>query len=957
MDGARVVVVRSRLVGECLAGSGGMISIAEPLAELRSRLARFGARVEVAAVNGPRSGVVSGDPAVLVELLAECEDAGVRARRIPVDYASHTAQVESIRQELVSALSEITPKAPDIPFYSTVDGDWVRDASLDGEYWYRNLRHQVGFHDATESLLDEGFRCFVEVSPHPVLTTSVQDALEERGGESVVVGTLRRDDGGLRRLLTSMAELHVRGVPVDWSALFGGTGVRPVPLPTYAFQRSRYWLTEAEPPAADGPGPDERESRFWDAVERRDLDVLAATLPIGDPAERSALTTVLPALARWRERSRRLATMDSWRYRIEWKPVVADGSELAGTWLVAVPASCADDESVMAVLRGLGDHGARVETLVVDAEVERDALAARVREVDAAAVVSLLALETAAHRDLRPLTTGLAGTVQLVQALGDAGSSAPLWCLTRGAVAVAVAQESAVPEQSAVWGLGRVVALEHPGRWGGLVDLPADVDAAVVRHLVGVLAGAEEDQVAIRAAGVLARRLVPAPLPDTRPVRTWTPRGTVLITGGTGGVAAHLARWLAGNGAERIVLTSRRGPAAEGAAELVAELGELGAAAEVAACDVADRDAMVRLLAEIGPPTAVVHAAGVAWPCAVQDTGLAEFTEVLAGKVAGAANLDELLGDLRLDAFVLFSSNAATWGSGTQGAYAAANAYLDGVAQHRRARGLTATSVAWGAWDGGGMSTFSGDVRDRLLRSGLRFMPPDLAVAGLVRAVEHDDTCVTISDLDWPRFVPRFTAMRPSPLLADLPEVRAMMGETLPGTGIPESAPGDLVRRLSPLSADDRRREVLELVRSEAAAVLGHGVTSAVPSDRAFNEIGFDSLTAVELRNRLTAATGVRLPPTVVFDHPNPAALAAHLQGALDLGCATDGGALPAELEALEAAMATPAADESTREQVSARLRALLARWDSTSGPAGLDVEHATDDELFDFIDSEFGTS
>jgi len=245
---------------------------------------------------------------------------------------------------------------------------------------------------------------------------------------------------------------------------------------------------------------------------------------------------------------------------------------------------------------------------------------------------------------------------------------------------------------------------------------------------------------------------------------------------------------------------------------------------------------------------------------------------VAGAKVAGAAHLDELTAGLNLGAFMLFSSISATWGSGLQPAYAAANAYLDALAEQRRSRGLPATSVAWGPWGGGGMST--GDAAAQLERLGLRLMDPDLAVAALELIVEHDEGPVTIADVDWARFAPAFTVRRASPLIAGLAEVRQALSQT---SVVPE-AQAALGQRLAGLSPAEQGRVLLELVRTEAAAVLGHRSPDGVSASHAFKELGFDSLTAIELRNRLNTATGLRLPATMIFDYPTITDLANYLR-------------------------------------------------------------------------------
>ena len=270
-DGARVVALRSRALAS-LAGHGGMASVALGAEELRSRFGDLGEGVSVAAVNGPGSIVVSGDPGALDRLVERCVAAGVRARRIAVDYAAHSAQVEEIREELLNACAGIAPRSGDVPFHSSVTGGVLDTAELDAGYWYRNLRETVRFEQATAGLLEEGYRTFIEASPHPVLTVAVHETAEAGraggnagaadggGGEGgadlpgsgsamsggvAALGSLRRDEGGARRLLTSLGEAWVRGVPVDWGAAIGDAGRSFVRLPTYAFQRQRFWAESA----------------------------------------------------------------------------------------------------------------------------------------------------------------------------------------------------------------------------------------------------------------------------------------------------------------------------------------------------------------------------------------------------------------------------------------------------------------------------------------------------------------------------------------------------------------------------------------------------------------------------------------------------------------------------------------------------------------------------------------
>ncbi|MEV5884914.1 type I polyketide synthase [Streptomyces sp. NPDC052020] len=929
-DAARVVAVRSRLIGRHLAGRGGMLSVALPVEEVRRRLAARAGRVEVAVVNGPESTVVAGEGDALDALAAELDGAGVRVRRLPVDYASHCAGVEAIHEPLLDALAGIGPRDTLVPLYSTVTGAPLDGTALDGAYWMRNLREPVDFHAATRRLLADQHHVFVEVSPHPVLTAAVQETGEAAGGpDAVAIGSLRRDEGGGRRMLTSLAEAYVQGVRVDWSALYGDPPPHHLDLPTYPFQRQRFWLP-AESGGTAGPSArDPEETRFWTAVDQGDTAALARTLDTGDEA---ALRPALPVLAAWHKDRRRRAAARDWRYRVDWEPWDASRDEPSagapGTWIVVTSARAAASGAARACLRALTALGCRVVTVdLAGPGVARGALAGRLRAAargaEPSGVLSLLALEGAPHPGHPEVPAGVADTLSLAQALGDAGIDAPLWLVTSGAVATGGADAAGCdPAQAMVWGLGRVVALEYPGRWGGLLDLPGEAAApdavAVARALTRL---GDEDQIAVREAALYVRRLVRAPLPP-RPsgARPWRPHGTALVTGGTGGLGAHVARWLARAGAGHLVLVSRRGPEAPGAAELATEIKRLGVRVTVAACDTADRAALAALVtglrAEGADIRTVVHAAGIAPLAPLSDTTVAQLADTVRAKSTGAEHLDELFdGDQAPEAFVLFSSISGVWGSADHAAYCAANAHLDALAVRRRARGLPATSLAWGIWnpdDGGGMATAL--TRDRLRAHGVGFMPPDAAIGALHQALDHDETCVAVADIDWERFVPAFTSARRRPLLTGVPQARRVAeAEDVPPAEVcgPAGSGGALRGRIEALPAGQRAHALLDLVRTHTAAALGHADAGSVDTGRPFRSLGFDSLTAVDLRNRLSAATGLRLPVTVVFDHPTGRELARHLLARLLGGAEASGasGPVPAAAPA-PAAGAAPGADD-----------------------------------------------
>ncbi|MFG2358735.1 type I polyketide synthase [Streptomyces sp. NPDC048521] len=924
-DAALVVCVRSRLIAEELTGHGGMVSVALPADEVTGLLPA-GGQVTVAAVNGSASTVVSGDPAALDRLLADCAERAVRARRVAVDYASHSAHVERIETRLVDALAGIQPRAAQVPMFSTVTADWADPAELDAGYWYRNLRRTVRFEQAVRALAEQGHRAFVEVSPHPVLAPGIDETLDE----VTVVGSLRRDRGGLDRFLLSVAEAHVAGLPVRPTAAFDGLRTAPVDLPTYAFQRQRYWLA-----APEHTGTGAADGAFWAAVDGADpADPKVLADLLGVPAE--PLAEVLPGLAAWRAAQETAATSDDRRYTVGWRPVEPAEAVLTGTWLVVAP-----DGSDLAAdcAAALTRAGAAVRL------VGPDAVAAEAGT--ASGVVSLLGLAEGPHPEQPAVPAGLAATLELVRAL--AATDTTLWLVTTGAVAATQADRLPHPEQAMLWGLGRTLALEQPKLFGGIVDLPEDPGRALDR-LAPLLAGTTEDQAALRDTGVLVPRLAHAPLRGRTPARRWQPTGTVLVTDGLGPMGLPVARWLAANGAQALVLTTDD-PAATAP-------DDLGVPVTLSTCDPADEAALAALLAGIPadlPLTAVVHAAGTLRSGTLTGTDLAEVAATLDTKVRGAANLDRLTGEL--DAFVLFSSVAATWGGSEQGAFAAANAYLDALAQQRHARGLPATAIAWGPWKGAGLGGADADTeaerREQLRRRGVLALDPQQALVALADAVRHADTVVTVADVDWAGFAPAFTAARPSPLLGELPEVRESLAAD---TDEPAAAEPGLAARLGALPEADQQRELVELVRREVAVVLGHDDPDALPTGRPFTELGFDSLAAVNLRNRLGAATGVRLPATAVFDHPTPAGLADHLRKQLVVPATAAVGSLDEELDRLAGVLAEVSGEDDRRRALT-RLQGLVSRLSPRSDGTGDSVTEqlgaASDEEIFRFIDSE----
>ncbi|WP_309232403.1 type I polyketide synthase [Micromonospora tarensis] len=1039
-DAARVVALRSRAL-RAIAGRGGMVSV--PLAGVDP------GDLSVAALNGADSTILSGDVDAVDRFLA----AEPRARRIAVDYASHSPHADAVRDEILTALGGIQPRSSDVPFHSTVTGGLLDTAGLDAGYWFRNLRETVRYADAVA-----GMGTLVEVSPHPILAREL--------------GTLRRDDGGPQRILDSVARAWARGVHVDWPAVFAGRDAQRVVLPTYPFQRRRYWLDGTlpgwlgEPVSwAQGTVFEGRVAGDWlvdHAVDGTALvpgtGLLEMVLRAGGQVEELTLHAPLhpPATVQMivgvpEDSGRRSVSVHSrsgreWTLHASgtllpddapvpatddapWPPADAEPVDvrhildrLADTGLSYGPAF----QGLRAVWRhgddilaevtlpdGLDGHHFGLHPALLDAAthaaavtgvtagdparvpftftgvrlhatgatavrvrlrhtpsgavslVLHDRTGAPVATVDSLVSRPLTALPTdalfrvtwspptaaatpgdravvgpdplalaggaPAHADLAALSRAVARGASvrsyvLATCLSDASGSARsarsavhrvldltqafltdpaltasrLVIVTRDAVATDPDADVTDLAHAAVWGLVRSAQSEHPDRF-----LLVDVDDTPQSHrALPDLLTTSEPQLAIRAGAPLVPRLVRAATPRQR----WDAldrAGTVLVTGGTGALGALVARHLVvAHGVRHLLLASRRG----GGADLAAELGALGANVTVVACDIGEREETARLLARVPaghPLTAVIHLAGVLEDGLLETMTAAQVDRVARPKIDGAVHLHELTRDDKLTAFVLFSAAAGVLGRPGQANYAAANAFLDALAQHRRAQGLPAVAVAWGLWAGGG--GMAGHLTDadlaRVRRAGVRALSPAQGLALLDAALAMTAPAVVAARLD--------LAALPEPgasaLLRGLGEPRAR--------AVPRAADAPPVARGTPHTP----ASLLDLVREHAAMVLGHGSADAVPETHGFLEIGFDSLTAVELRNRLSTVTGRRLPATLVFDHPTPQRLAAHL-----------------------ATVLAPVAPRPVSAPAPARPE-----------PAVLD--DATADEVFAFIDEQFG--
>ncbi|WP_369240562.1 SDR family NAD(P)-dependent oxidoreductase [Streptomyces sp. R21] len=999
-DAATLVTARGRLMAELPAG-GVMIAVDATEAEVAPLVAEVAGRVSIAAVNGPHAVVVSGEEAATTAVARRFG----RSTSLRVSHAFHSPLMEPMLDAFREVARSLTYHRPEIPLISGLTGRFS-DEMCSAEYWVRHARHTVRFSDAISTLAESGVTSCLEVGPDAVLSRAAAAVLPAT--VPAVPATRAGSDEG-ETLLAGLGAVHTAGVYVDWRSVFAGSDARLFPLPTYPFQRSRYWL---DPPQPGGGGRDHAllepalvapdsprivhggsiavrahgwladhvvgDSALVPATAFVDIALHAGAgagvdeLTIEAPLRLAAADTVQlqvvvdgqridiyakqRAADRWtRHASGRLSQRGPAPepYRAEWPPADATQLDVAGRYdtfaygpaFRAVTALWSRGDEVFAEVSLPDGVAGRfgLHPVLLDAAVHVAALAegpsggarvpfvwngvelyapgtrsARIRCVrtgsdtigvylfddagEPVATVASMFTRPMAPQDtmlFRPQwipvpavpATGETTVVEIVDGRSGAVRSADdrsvaVRSLTTRALdalhawqgqgqgqehdghgrdghgqghrgrLVVVTRNATTPDPdlaaAAVGGLVSAAAAEHPERIT-LVDLDSDLPVDRVLDLVG---GNHEPQLAIRDGVPHALRIRRAAPSDTRPI---DPSGTVLITGGTGALGALLARHLVHeHGVRHLVLVSRRGPAAPDAEHLRTELSELGADVRIVAADVADRGAVERLIGACDPPlTAVVHTAAVLDDGVLATQTPARMDTVLKAKADAAWVLHEATARLPLSAFVLYSSVAGVFGKAGQANYGAANRFLDALACHRRALGLPAVSLAWGLWEpGSGLGDQISDLARRRIRaSGIAGLSAEQGLALFDAAIGSAEP-VLVPVL----FDPTATALPPI--------VGSLVGNHLPPA-----------RRSWPAQMPEP--ELRELLRAEIAAVLGQPDPAALPDDKPFTDLGFDSLAVIQIRNRLNELTGLDLPARLLFEKPTVGGLADHLHGEL----------------------------------------------------------------------------
>jgi acyl transferase domain-containing protein/NAD(P)-dependent dehydrogenase (short-subunit alcohol dehydrogenase family)/acyl carrier protein len=835
-DGARVITRRSQLL-KTITDRGAMLVTELSADEAEAALKSRRSRISIAAINGPRTTVLSGDQVAIEALRAELDDRGVFCRPVKVDVASHSPQVDPLVPPLQATLRDLVPGPAQagVRFYSTVTASVLDGGALGSPYWGRNLRAPVRFAETVRQLADDGHGIFIEVNPHPVLGPSLRECLN---GAGTVIQTLHRDRAEPQALIETLAAIHVAGGALDKAALYARRRTQRLPGIVWAREPS----VRPVPP----------------------INGLAAVNDL---------------------------------YGIDWQPLPdAAPPTTAGKWLILDRVSPPGDDLAEALTEALAAHSASAALIRLrspDALTSADLLGFT-------GIVYLGARADAAT-DSDPVTTqdwqsiALLRLTQRLTALGT-DELQGVWLITRGAEVVSSADVSppmsgANCGQGALSGFLRVAAAEQVSVPLRLVDLPArpaEGEAGwLARH---VLSGEAEDHVALREGHRLAARLARRGVAiSPHPLRL-DPGGMYVITGGLGGIGLRLTRQLAAWGARQIGLLGRNPPSPD-AAEALEKLRAHDVSIQVLSADVADTAALARALATLrdtAPLRGIFHVAAVIDDAVIENLEPARMASVFGSKLGGAWNLHHLTLADQIGHFVLFSSAAAILGTPGQANYAAANGAVDALARLRAANGLPANAIAWGPWTEIGLAAADARRGDRLQARGLHGMTPRSCFRALERILAGPSGVTAVMRIDAPAWAEHYPTAMVRPFMHGL---RTNTQAAEPAAEEPDFA--GALRAAPP--GQPARHKLTTRIAAEIAIVLGIE-SRQVRLDTPLRTIGLDSLMALELRTRLERLTGQRLPATLVWTYPTPERLAGHLAERMGLGPAASEGDLQPEV-------------------------------------------------------------
>ncbi|WP_392534193.1 type I polyketide synthase [Nostoc sp. C117] len=891
-DGLKLIAARGKLM-QALPENGAMVAVMATVEQLQPLLGVYKEKVAIAAVNGPQSLVISGEKSAISAISNQLETAGFKTKQLQVSHAFHSPLMQPMLADFLQVASEIKFSSPQMKLISNVTGQLVTAEIATAEYWCRHILNPVEFTASIATLRSQKVAICLEIGPKPILLGMGRQCSPTV--EGLWLPSLRPGQDDWQVMLLSLAQLHCHGVAVDWQSFDADYSRVRLHLPTYPFQRQRFWIESKTDQKTD----DLVHSSIVKLLHQGNVEQLTQQLASQLSAdEQTYLPKLLEVLVKQHQMEINSPGIPDWFYQIEWQPQPRRQPEAqengaakkVGSWLILgdrtglgqAIAQLLQNQGHSCVLVYPGDDYqllAAATWLVNPARGEdfqrllREALPSG--ELAWRGVIHLWSLETTQTKDFslaelaQAQTWGSISVLHLLQAIAQNPQpiNPTFWLVTRGAISV----NSSLPavQQSPVWGLGKVVALEYPELWGGMVDLDPQPTADEVFTLLAEISDAQkEDHLAFRSGQRYVARLVPMQ-PTASSKKDFNRNGTYLITGGLGALGLKLAQWLVTQGVKSLVLLGRSGASPEAQANIT-KMQTAGIKILVAQADVCNRADMLQVLeavaASMPPLKGAIHAAGAVGYDTITEMELTTWESILRPKVLGGWILHELTQDMQLELFVSFSSIASVWGSKGQAHYAAANHFLDTLANYRRSRGLPGLSINWGPWAEVGMAV--GEAQQFLARMGVEALPPQQALAALGVALRGDAAQVTIANINWTVFKGIYEARGQRLLLEKLGTLPENTEKSL-------DEKSEILQNLTVATPTERQPILIAYLQAEISKVLGAAQLADI--HRGFFEMGIDSLMAVDLKNRLETNLNCSLPGTLLFEVPNIQDLATYL--------------------------------------------------------------------------------
>jgi NAD(P)-dependent dehydrogenase (short-subunit alcohol dehydrogenase family)/acyl carrier protein len=855
---------------------------------------------------------------------AAVERKGIRTVKLNVTHALHSQLMEPMIPEFKKIAKKVSYSLPGIDIVSNVEGGLVESEIANSGYWLRHLRQPVRFLEGMQTLHDKGYEIYVELGPKPNLLEMGQQCLpanvgvwvpslrsgqldlrqimqNERHGSDKLSSPLWGGLSDLQQMLEGLGRLYVHGVPVDWSGFDHDYHRRKVVLPTYPFQRQRCWIKDEEKSTQSRVTQSCNEASEVVGLLNTGNTERLAKLVISEESlsekDRNLLSKLTKVLVRRHEQDRAMASIKDWLYEIEWQQKPREESKVeqcsmagsgTGTWLIfadrgGVGQNLAtllmeNDHDCVLVYQGNGykkeESGACTVNPSVLSDYERLIEGLNTPgTMPFQGVVHLWSLDASKSENLsvaaleQAQLLGCGTVLHLVQALANPTDLPKfrLWLVTRGGVSAGQVHAPLEVAQSSIWGLGKIVSLEHPNLLGGMIDLSPDVQPDEVAQLMLELQDPQkEEQIALRGEKRYVPRLVHSKAGKTRKVLLRS-GGTYLISGGMGALGLRVAQWIVKQGGRRLVLLGRQG-ASEKAQKVIDQLEQDGATIVVEKADVSDEKEMVTIFEKIALSGSklrgVIHAAGISGYQHLMDMALDEFLFVLKPKVTGGFLLHNLTRKMDLDFFVCFSSLASVWGAAGEAHYGAANQFLDMLAHYRRASGQQGLSINLGPCSGGGMVT--SEAQKWLSQTGIELLSPEHAISALEYFLGTSRIQSTVAKVDWTILKGLYEA-RKERLFLEKIETDAQKHFEKPF----EPRQTDLLLQLEAATSSDREDIMNAHLQNEVARIMRLGTSQLPLIDQGFFTMGMDSLMALELRRRIENDIGCQLPAALVFEYPN----------------------------------------------------------------------------------------